>query len=81
MVLTALPVRTQSAGVLNSPPIIMIVGSGGGGSVAYQAGGRYTSSSRCLNPDAVSAISTGTSVPLAGIWCCFCIAVTATGSV
>src|SRR6476469_5209223 len=38
--LTALPVRTQSAGVLNSPPIIMIVGRGGGGSVAYQAGGR-----------------------------------------
>ena len=39
-VLTALPVRSQSAGVLNSPPIIITVGSGGGGSVAYQAGGR-----------------------------------------
>ena len=36
----ALPVRNQSAGVLNSPPIIMTVGNGGGGSVAYQAGGR-----------------------------------------
>ena len=38
--LTALPILTQSAGVLNSPPIIMIVGRGGGGLVAYQAGGR-----------------------------------------
>ena len=32
--------RSQSAGVLNSPPIIITVGSGGGGLVAYQAGGR-----------------------------------------
>jgi hypothetical protein len=40
MVFTALPPRIQSAGVLNSPPIIITVGSRGGGSVAYQAGGR-----------------------------------------
>src|SRR6201996_8873243 len=40
IVFAALPARSQSAGVLNSPPIIITVGSGGGGSVAYQAGGR-----------------------------------------
>src|SRR6476469_10937753 len=40
IVLTALPARIQSAGVLNSPPTIITVGSGGGGSVAYHAGGR-----------------------------------------
>ncbi len=43
-VLIALPIRAQSAGVLNSPPIIITAGRGGGGLVAYQAGGRYTSS-------------------------------------
>ena len=40
IVLTALPARSQSAGVLNSPPIIITVGSLGGGLVANQAGGR-----------------------------------------
>jgi hypothetical protein len=80
-VAAAFPARIQSAGVLNSPPIIITVGSGGEGSVAYQAGGRYTSSPRCLNPDAVPGTSTETTVPLAGIVCCLCIAVTVTGSV
>jgi hypothetical protein len=39
-VATALPARIQSAGVLNSPPIIITTGSRGGGLVAYHAGGR-----------------------------------------
>src|ERR1700761_5100701 len=37
---TALPVRNQSAGVLNSPPIIITVGSRSGGLAANHAGGR-----------------------------------------
>src|SRR5262245_60382655 len=36
----ASPAGIQSAGVLYSPPTIITVGRGGGGSVAYQAGGR-----------------------------------------
>ena len=66
-VVTALPARSQSAGVLNSPPIIITVGSRGGGSLANHAGGRYTSSPRCLKFDAASPVSTCTTVPLAGI--------------
>ncbi|MCW2654394.1 MAG: hypothetical protein QOE41_534 [Mycobacterium sp.] len=38
--LTAFPARSQSAGVLNSPPIIITTGSFGGGSLAYHAAGR-----------------------------------------
>src|SRR6201746_1273917 len=67
LVLIPLPARSQSAGVLNSPPIIISVGSAGGGFEANQAGGRYTSSSRCLNPDAAALIVTGTTDPLLGI--------------
>ena len=40
MVVMALPARSQSAGVLNSPPIIITVGSFGGGLEANHAGGR-----------------------------------------
>ena len=40
IVFAALPARSQSAGVLNSPPIIITVGSGGGGLLENQAGGR-----------------------------------------
>ncbi len=40
IVLTALPARVQSAGVLNCPPIIITVGNGGGGVVANHSGGR-----------------------------------------
>jgi hypothetical protein len=36
----ALPVRSQSAGVLNSPPIIITTGSLGAGLAANQRGGR-----------------------------------------
>jgi hypothetical protein len=43
-VASASPARTQSAGLLNSPPIIMTAGSMGGGVLVNQAGGRYTSS-------------------------------------
>src|SRR3954469_8644445 len=65
--LIALPARNQSPGGLNSPPIIINVGRWGAGFVANQAGGRYTSSPRCLNPDAVESMFTGTTTPLAGI--------------
>ena len=40
IVLTASPCRIQSAGVLNWPPIIITVGSVGGGLVEYHVGGR-----------------------------------------
>src|ERR1700737_249272 len=40
IVFTALPARAQSAGVLNSPPIIITVGSCGGGVLTNHAGGR-----------------------------------------
>lgn len=40
MVLMASPARVQSAGVLNCPPIIITVGSGGGGLLANHSGGR-----------------------------------------
>src|SRR5277367_2173741 len=63
MVRTALPARVQSAGVLNCPPIIMMVGSRGGGLLANHSGGRYTSSPRCLKCDASDGITTGTTVP------------------
>ena len=36
----AWPARSQSAGVLNSPPIIITTGSGGGGVLVNQTGGR-----------------------------------------
>ena len=39
IVFTTLPVRSQSAGVLNSPPIIITVGSLGGGWEANPGGG------------------------------------------
>src|ERR1700733_2264971 len=40
IIFTALPARAQSAGVLNSPPIIITVGSGGGGLLENHAGGK-----------------------------------------
>jgi hypothetical protein len=40
MVGLMLPLRIQSAGVLNSPPIIITTGSRGGLSPVNQAGGR-----------------------------------------
>src|SRR5690349_23057372 len=58
----ALPVRGQSDGVLNSPAIIITTGSLGA-LAANQAGGRYTSSVRCLKPDASAGMVTGTSAP------------------
>src|SRR4029077_46430 len=61
----ASPVRGQSDGVLNSPAIIMTTGSFGA-FAANHAGGRYTSSVRCLKPDASSGMVTGTSAPCAG---------------
>src|SRR6476659_5835377 len=65
MVAIALPVRGQSDGVLNSPAIIVTTGSFGA-FTANHAGGRYTSSVRCLNCDASSGMVTGTSAPCAG---------------
>src|ERR1700761_7826830 len=62
----ALPARVQSAGVLNCPPIIITVGSCGGGLLANHSGGRYTSSPRCLKCDASEGITTGTTLPWAG---------------
>src|SRR6478736_8651669 len=76
MVLIALPVRSQSPGVLNSPPIIITVGSFGAPR-ANHAGGRYTSSVRCLKPDAVSGMVTGTTAPFDGTVPVAFIAVTA----
>src|ERR1700739_2302659 len=52
MVFAALPVRSQSAGVLNSPAIIITTGNFGGGSLLNQAGGRDTRSVRCLKGEA-----------------------------
>ncbi len=58
MVAIAFPVRGQSDGVLNSPAIIMTTGSLGA-FAANHAGGRYTSSVRCLKCDASSGMVTG----------------------
>ncbi len=58
------PLRSQSPGVLNSPPIIITTGGAGGAAPANQAGGRYTYSVRCLKPLAESGIRTGTTTPL-----------------
>jgi hypothetical protein len=81
IVFAALPVRNQSAGVLNSPAIIITVGNFGGGLLANQAGGKYTSSVRCLNWEASLGIVTGTTAPWVGtVWFC-CIAVTVAMSV
>jgi len=66
IVLIALPARVQSAGVLNCPPIIITVGSGGGGLLANHSGGRYTSSPRCLKCEADDGITTGTTLPCGG---------------
>ncbi|CPR07756.1 hypothetical protein BN971_01093 [Mycobacterium bohemicum DSM 44277] len=74
IVLTALPARVQSAGVLNCPPIIITVGSFGGGlspasgwcPQVNHAGGRYTSSPRCLKCDASEGILTATTLPCGG---------------
>src|SRR5579875_2117822 len=81
IVATALPARSQSAGVLNSPPIIITVGSRGGGVLANHAGGRYTSSPRCLKCDASAGIVTGTTLPRGGWAPLAAIAVTAAASV
>jgi hypothetical protein len=66
MVAIAFPVRGQSDGVLNSPAIIMTTGSLGA-FAANHAGGRYTSSVRCLKCDASSGMVTGTSAPCPGM--------------
>src|SRR4051812_32670013 len=62
MAAIAFPVRGQSDAVLNSPAIIMTTGSVGA-FAANHAGGRYTSSVRCLKWDASSGMETGTSAP------------------
>src|ERR1700758_459476 len=81
IVLAALPVRSQSAGVLNSPAIIITTGNFGGGLLLNHAGGRYTNSVRCLNPEASLGIVTGTRAPWVGtVWFC-CIVVTVAVSV
>ena len=67
--------------MLNSPPIIITVGNRGGGLVAYQAGGRYTSSPRCLNFEPESLMFTDMTVPVAGRVPARCIAVTVAWSV
>src|SRR3981081_1619492 len=76
IVLIALPARVQSAGVLNCPPIIITVGSGGGGLLANHSGGRYTSSPRCLKCEADDGITTGTTLPCGGRFPFSAIAVT-----
>src|SRR6201999_2308656 len=81
IVLAALPARSQSPGVLNSPPIIITVGSGGGGLVENQAGGKYTTSPRCLKCDASAEIVTGTTMPWAGCRPAAAIAATPAASV
>src|SRR6516162_1648031 len=80
IVFTALPARVQSAGVLNCPPIIITVGSAGGGVLANQSGGRYTSSPRCLKCDASDGITTGITLPCGGRARVAAIAVTVAGS-
>src|ERR1700737_4660069 len=74
IVLAALPVRSQSAGVLNSPPIIITTGNRGAGWLANHAGGRYTSSLRCLKCDASLGMSTDTTAPWEGTVPLRCIA-------
>src|ERR1700722_19222993 len=80
-VLTTLPARSQSVGVLNSAPIIITTGSRGGGLLANHTGGRYTSSSRWWKFDAAAEMDTGTATPLTGITRLTCIAVTVARSV
>src|SRR4051795_13416694 len=53
----------------------------GGGLVANHAGGRYTSSPRCLNLDASELMLSGTTTPLAGTAPLSCIAVRVARSV
>ena len=77
----ALPARSQSAGVLNSAPIIITTGSRGGGLLANQAGGRYTNSPRCLNFDAAALISLARRPPWRESHPASCIAVTVARSV
>src|ERR1700687_1615301 len=48
---TALPARSQSAGVLNAAPIIITTGNRGAGLLANHAGGRESSSPRVVHFD------------------------------
>ena len=63
---TASPARIQSAGALNTAPIIMTTGRGGGRGPRNHVGGRYTYCWRGVKPLPAAGMVTATTTPDTG---------------